>query len=1708
MTDTNDTRDAGLDVDAELSTAKEFEISHALIVGIDAYQHRIPNLKTAVNDAIALARSLEDVHRYQVKTLTNHQATRSTLLTQLDPNQIGSWASQIGLDDRVIFYFAGHGLAEQGDDGPAGYLLPQDANRGPENNVADASTRGVQLVPLLDQAEDSQTEQTPPDAVDVLEQENNFLAMGRLHKLLTSLPCRHMLIILDCCFAGAMRWATTRAVHVPPKTIHLQRYQHYIQSPAWQLLTSAAYDQKALDVMQGRMYARTRPTTAGNHSPFALALIEALSRDVADTFPPPTNGQPAGDGLLTIYELYQYLEETVWQGAAEVEHVQTPELWPLKKHRNGQFVFDIPGKMLNLPRAEDLTVDHNPYRGLESFEANDYHLFFGRQQAVEDLVQQVHNERLTVVLGASGTGKSSLVKAGLLPVLKGAVSLRPNEARQSLNVAHSDKLLSVDPDRWCVLPPLRPTANPIEQLVEHLAKELNRPHLNLQANRPAVLANFLKDWSHENPDRRLLLTIDQFEELVTVCGEPARLAFLELLAEALRVDSGCFHLVITLRTDFEPQLAHLALKPYWEAGRFIVQPMSRRELQEAIEGPASERILYFEPPELVERLINEVIDTPGALPLLSFALKQMYLNYIKRNSDQRAISEEDYRALGGDEALGGGVIGALRHTANREYEALNETEQATMQRMMLRMISTEGGELTRRKVPLAELVYSDPDENKRIEKILNRLTDKDVRLLVSGALKRPDGSDEPYVEPAHDALVRAWDKLQRWTQQNAADLPLQRELNQQAIKWSTEPDQENKRNLLWPNDPRLPRLEQIVTGEAPAATQNLFTRLIRNIATLWENSELSPINNHWLNKLELDFVWTSVLRRRQDARRLVGTVITVFLVLIGLVVFALVQQSIASEQRTNAINAASTAEAQRLAAERQTRLSRSRELAARSLEIFEPDPQLGLLLAREAIKATYDTDGDYTSEAEAALYQLLSTPFQGIIRMPGQRIVNLAISPNNSRIVTSSYDWYSLDHEDKDINLWRINGTLIGSLGKGKFAIFSLVDSTLIVVRQDGKISVWDYNGQLISEFSPSIRAIKQVAWSNLNGSLLIAGCQTAPLDSSSCLTPGLEAYNVAEGNLQNDFDQPSSLITHLKFHAPSSKVLAVTDDQRLNIWNLRGEKLSEYVTNLNRIEDLIVNAAGTEIMLIGSDSAQILRPDGSLVGTIEEVIDFAAFTEDANDEKLITIQRYPSKISHRTLSGIWEWSRLLTGSTLALSDQGDQILTADCIAWTSSGKACTSSDAQVQSVVGLTPSAWLRGQKGYIETGYLSPDSTLVATAGNDGNIWIWSLANNHLKTFYEVIKFTNLKEDELPQIVLIGEQSIKFLDDKGIELGAVDIPGGLQRNWGDIDLSSDGRHFVTTGAAGQVLVISRQEGTVEFETHIPEAQLNFAKFIPSSGKLLIGGCLRTPEGQCSDGTLQIWDWTEDKLIKLIEGFNAPVIDVQFSADSSRILVIQDGGPVLLFADLEKNRLAELEIKGEENIYPDRFKFNSEENYIIDSGHNSVFRMWDQNGKLLLENTEWSGAILSPDNRVVMLVDSCDARDESGFCTSGGLEIYSISGEFLTRIGGLPGGVISTQFSPDGKRILVTDGSANLQLWTSDGLNLAVYPINSIEESNSARFSSNGSRIITQSEDFSFSLWKVWDDINVMMDEAQHRAGRSLVPSECQQYLQQPDCS
>ena len=291
-----------------------------------------------------------------------------------------------------------------------------------------------------------------------------------------------------------------------------------------------------------------------------------------------------------------------------------------------------------------------PYRGLESFEERHASLFFGRERMTQELVFKLRpsasgqENRFLAILGASGSGKSSLAKAGLVPELRRGeiagsaewpiVVFRPGrDPIESLAVA----LAGLDGST--------PSAVAVQGLMAGLNAEENTLHL---ATRLA-----LRD---ATPERRAMLLVDQFEEVFTLCDHgPARQAFFANLIYAATIAGGRTVVVLTMRADFYGKCGpYPALAAALSEHQFLVGPMTADELRQAIERPARLAGGEFEP-GLVEVLLREVVDRPAALPMLEFALTELW-----QRRDGRRLTVAAYKAIGGLE-------GALRTGPTRSW---------------------------------------------------------------------------------------------------------------------------------------------------------------------------------------------------------------------------------------------------------------------------------------------------------------------------------------------------------------------------------------------------------------------------------------------------------------------------------------------------------------------------------------------------------------------------------------------------------------------------------------------------------------------------------------------------------------------------------------------------------------------------------------------------------------------------------------------------------------------------------------------------------------------------------------------------------------------------------------------------------------------------------------------------------------------------------
>ncbi|GAP96275.1 nSTAND1 domain-containing NTPase [Leptolyngbya sp. NIES-2104] len=1390
-------------------TRTNFTRNLAVVIGVDDYASKsIHKLSTPVSDASAIADLLETDYAYQqinpkteVIRLLNQQATlveiRDVLtktLPQLQPNE----------GDRLIFYFAGHGLPRTNEDGPEGYLVPQDAD--PAN----------------------------PDS---------FLPMQEVAEELSKLACHHLLVILDCCFAGTFRWVGRRDLIPVLKTIHREHYYRFIRYPAWQLITSAAHDQEALDVAKLNQDKRGEVLGYNDrlHSPFALALLEGLQynkdsqRQNADLIP---------DGVVTAHELFVYLERRVSELSKEQ---QTPGLFPLRRdYDKGEFIFTAPrfDPEKQLEPAPELNEENNPYRGLKSFDEKHAAFFFGRQVLIEALVKKLcqPNQTLHVVLGVSGSGKSSLVKAGLLPRLRTDEGqwfiLEPMRPQLSPFTALARILLPiVNPALIEQLPQvcfldekLKQSTAPIAgwdsarpetkllliedyfvQLQELCSVEEQRSLTNLHQSLlteieaiaqqlqqdPHYLGNEIQKWSQTHPNATLLLVIDQFEELITMsqsswierdrASDSKQLPFLELLRDAIAVCPQQWRVVVTLRSDFEPRFLDSPLQTYWQAARFPVRAMNSDELRQAIEGPALKQALYFEPDNLVGMLIDEVGQMPGALPLLSFTLSELYVKlrerWTKDESTDRALRLQDYEELGG-------VAGALTRRATEEYESLGNLERATMRRVMLRMVTLKGSSIARRQVPEVELVYPSETENRRRENVIDQLVN--ARLLVKG-----QEMGRNYVEPAHDLLLR-WNRLQEWIEQEQETLALQQRLTPAANDWYND-------GPLLPDGDRLDRLEKLLKQK-----------------------------DTWLNRLEIRFIQASLDFREHQKRR----------------------------ERELTVR---------------TELGQK---AARVMTQLSISPLEAMTLAIQATGQNLEElPHEMLTSVQRSLYTVMNKARIPNITFQGQhtqKITSIAFHPTNRYVVSGS--------TDKTLRLWNweqglVTPAFVGHEGEVNAVAFGHNGQYIISASDDGTIRLWNFQLQPIGEpFVGHQGAVTSVAVSpegqyivsggadgmicfwNLRGELIrkpLNGHQGAI--NSVAVSP--DGQYIVSGGIDNTIRLWNSkgrwigdpFVGHQDntsirkgvycaiFSSDSQSIASCGADSTIRLWNLKGEALISQPLKQGGVAAILFSPDGQKIVGVGH---------GICSWTVEG----------------LQVEEYFSQNSYYI-------------NCVAFSNDGQHFVTGE------SGSAIKIWDLERDEIEAFA------AHETEIATVTFSPEGQQLASGSFDETIRVWNLANANEKIL-------EVEKSRISSVALSPDGTMIAGGCDDCEVRLWNLKGEVIRSFGE---RKDTRSVAFSPNSN--LVASMNTDAV----HLWDVNGNLKNSLPLQSSASSNLLAFSPDGSvlaCGSGfAVRVWDWSKN-IVQALPGEADNVIQsVRFSQDGKTIITSDVGGSVFLWNWKEGDR-------------------------------------------------------------------------------------------------------------------------------------------------------------------------------------------------------------
>jgi WD40 repeat protein/class 3 adenylate cyclase len=1100
-----------------------------------------------------------------------------------------------------------------------------------------------------------------------------------------------------------------------------------------------------------------------------------------------------------------------------------------------------------------------PYKGLAAFEAEDADYFFGREELVAELTARLAGTRFLAVVGPSGSGKSSLVRAGLLPAVW-AGALPDSGEWQTLTITPGAHPLNELAARLSILTDDRPAA-----LLQDL--EADPRALDLAIRRALI---------SKPEDAKLLLVVDQFEEIFALCrDEEERRAFIDALLYAVEAEGGRTVVVPTIRADFYGRCAEYPALAAQMSDGLLVGPLSEAELRAAIERPAEVVSLRLEP-GLADLILDDVSGEPGALPLLSHALLE---TFARRRGHTLTLSGY---------AASGGVAGAIAQTADTLYGNLDGDEQALARGIFLRLteLGEEGSQDTRRRAAPAELVRSE-EEATRVEALLRTLAD--ARLVTTG---------EDSVEVAHEALIREWPTLRGWLEEDREGLRIHRHLTEAAQEWQE----------LGREPGELYRGARLAAADEWAQEQQeALNPLERDfLAASREMAEREAAEREAQRQRELEAARAlaaeqekraqeqarSAGRLRRRALLLAGAMgVAVILAVVALFAFGQANQSagVAQAASTQAVSeryAAETAQAleadqrataeaegwaratqqavaeaeaearatqqavaeteaqaratqqaiaeeQKALAEAQTRLATSRELANAAVASLDEDPERSALLAMEALEFAD------TLEARNALRRAL----------PEIRILHTMPIPDLSSAIAYSPD-----------------GALVAAAVYG----------------ESGGVWIWDTDtGEELLVLRHGVSAVPRIEFSP-DGALLVASGETQLVgwelrsDPNTGAVSATEAFRLT-GYLANSSGMFEQAINWMSFSP---------DGTRLAVAHWKGAPTVFDVATMAEI----LRLEGHAITCRDAEYS----PDGELLVTICD--DGLVKTWDAaSGQELLTLVGHSGTTVIRSADFSPDGTRLVTaeeGGTLFVWDPftGQKLLTL-LSDYGSFFRAYFSPDGR--SLVGAMSDGTVRvwdaasggllrtyaGHTGSVQDAAISPDGRQLASAGTDGTAKLWTTALVGEDSVFSIgAGAVALRLDYSPDSKylavnnFLGQASVwdPAAGEPVVTLPPLGQPGGTS----SVDFSPDGSHLAVGTMAGPIQIwdVASRELETTLRGHTGGAfEVSFS---PDGKRLGSAGF---------DGRGLVWDLAIGQPITLTHD-DPTLPSITFSPDGKRV--------------------------------------------------------------------------------------------------------------------------------------------------------------------------------------------------------------------------------
>lgn len=1135
-----------------------------------------------------------------------------------------------------------------------------------------------------------------------------------------------------------------------------------------------------------------------------------------------------------------------------------------------------------------------PYLGLEPFTAQHTEWFHGRGAAVEKVLAAFEcNRRFLLLMGPSGAGKSSLVNAGLLPALAGGA------------VPGSDRWLPVH-------------ARPGRDLLAQL-EAAGLPGAAGGSLPSALDTRLTADRDHD----RILLVIDQFEELLTQTAEDARLKAVEELM-ALADSSVPVTVLLVMRNDFYAPLEEFApdlVDAVFPGVCNIPAALDRHELSEIITRPAEAVGLLLES-GLADRIVNDVLKAgPSArhapavwLPPLELALRQLWL---RRRSDDGQLTHAAYEKIGG-------VTGSMTDWCNRALAQLPLAHRPVAQRILTSLVrpadQERGIPATRQLVPLNRLrvlaaaSHATVDSEDTFNTVIAALTR--YRIITTDTSPHTGvAPGEATAELIHDALLRDWADLRDWVAQD-------------------------QRFRLW--------LERAAEQQSRYARSGLHGDLLDG-TLLAEGSE-------WETRRPLPPEITAVLRvSRENQQASLRRTRRLNAILAGLLTLALLAGGIAFYQRHTATTAEQAANAAQHAAIVSQHQAQSRQLAALSTSLGDSDADLASLLAVKAWKTSP------TAEAAAAVYAAPAAPLLRQFRSHIDGVKSLAFSPDGKILVTGG--------DDGAIRVWDVGtGKLRHTLRNG--SMISAVDA--VAFSPDGKIlaaggllshttNLWNIQSDRpsitlkISTMSVDSMAFspdgKILATSSIfeGGIALLWDVQTGKMrralkgqtddvislafspDGKTLATGGSPTilWNTQTGKIRLTLDNSIEVA-----FSPDDKTLAASSGNIIRLWNVQTGKARDTLTDASGAIHSMVFSPDGRTLATGGGLDHIAHlwdvQSGEARITFKgatEAVDLVEFSPDGRtlatggsldgSVNLWNVQTGDTRMTLKAAIGKAVYSVAFSpdGRTLATGGGDGRAGLWD----TRTGKPKITIKAKAETVasVAFSPDGkilatggddaivrlWdagtgairttLKGHTNTVTSVAFSPDGKSLATASNDGTARVWDADTGKIRTILKgatdidvAVKSVAFSPDSNTVATASSDSNAILWDAK---TGAVrKTLKGHSAGVTAVAFSPDGEILATASSDGTAYLQAIKSGTIRSTVKNNTKDMTSAAFSPNGKILATSGGI--------DGSARLWDVQTAASRNTLRGHSQEVTSVAFSPDGGTLATASDDGTVRLW--------------------------------------------------------------------------------------------------------------------------------------------------------------------------------------------------------------------